>query len=136
VKAIIVFATLMIACATLRADETPLQVLFVCEHGSVKSVMAATYFNQLATERGLPFRAISRGSAPGSDTVSARDVATSEQIVAISTELPRSVEAPAAKVEHWNDVPAASANYAAARASLKAHVEQLLLVLAQSHADD
>jgi hypothetical protein len=59
-----------------------------------------------------------------------------EQIVAISTELPRSVEAPAAKVEHWNDVPAASANYAAARASLKAHVEQLLLVLAQSHADD
>jgi hypothetical protein len=39
-------------------------VLFVCEHGSAKSVVAAAHFNRLAEERGLPFRAISRGTAP------------------------------------------------------------------------
>jgi hypothetical protein len=32
------------------------QVLFVCEHGNVKSLMAVSYFNQLAHERRLPFR--------------------------------------------------------------------------------
>ena len=37
-------------------------ILFVCEHGSAKSVVAAAHFNQIATARGLPFRAISRGT--------------------------------------------------------------------------
>lgn len=39
------------------------QVLFVCEHGNVRSLMAASYFNQLAQERRLLFRAVSRGTA-------------------------------------------------------------------------
>ena len=39
-------------------------VVFVCEHGAVKSVVAAAIFNQLAADRGLPFRAISRGTDP------------------------------------------------------------------------
>ena len=45
------------------------QVLFVCEHGNVKSLMAMSYFNRLAEERGLPYRAVSRGTAPDSTTV-------------------------------------------------------------------
>src|SRR5688572_5272272 len=39
-------------------------VLFVCEHGSAKSVVAAAHFNRIAADRGLPFRAISRGTEP------------------------------------------------------------------------
>src|ERR1041384_6702150 len=39
-------------------------VVFVCEDGSVKSVVALAYFTQLARERHLPMRAISRGTAP------------------------------------------------------------------------
>jgi protein-tyrosine-phosphatase len=39
-------------------------VLFVCEHGSAKSVVAAAHFNRLAKERGLPFHAVSRGTSP------------------------------------------------------------------------
>jgi len=147
--AIVAVVMLMIASAALRAQEAPAQVLFVCEHGTVKSLMAASYFNQQAAARGLRWRAISRGSAPDSTTVpapivaglrtdgvdvgdfraaavSATDVAASERIVAIGTELPIGVDAPAAKVEHWDDVPSASANYAAARDSLKAHIERLL----------
>src|ERR1700710_2287754 len=36
-------------------------VVFVCVHGSVKSQMAAAHFNRIASERGLPFTAVSRG---------------------------------------------------------------------------
>jgi hypothetical protein len=32
-------------------------VLFVCEHGAAKSIIAATYFNLLAKQRGFPWTA-------------------------------------------------------------------------------
>ncbi|MGY4472819.1 hypothetical protein [Bradyrhizobium sp. USDA 3364] len=40
------------------ADDT---IVFVCQHGVVNSQMAAAYFNKAARERGLSFRAVSRG---------------------------------------------------------------------------
>jgi arsenate reductase (thioredoxin) len=40
------------------------RVVFVCEHGSVKSLIAATYFNQSAKARGLAVTAVARGTAP------------------------------------------------------------------------
>ncbi|WP_245321184.1 hypothetical protein [Bradyrhizobium sp. NAS96.2] len=43
-----------------RADEAN-TIVFVCQHGVVNSQMAAAYFNKAAQERGLPFRAVSRG---------------------------------------------------------------------------
>src|SRR5215210_138109 len=39
-------------------------VLFICEHGSAKSVVAAAHFNRIAASRGLPVRAMARGTAP------------------------------------------------------------------------
>ena len=39
-------------------------MLFVCEHGAAKSVLAAALFNARASARNLPFRADSRGVAP------------------------------------------------------------------------
>ena len=39
-------------------------VLFVCEHGSAKSVVAAAHFNKLALAKNLVLRAISRGTDP------------------------------------------------------------------------
>ncbi|MGH9334858.1 MAG: hypothetical protein ACRD21_14045, partial [Vicinamibacteria bacterium] len=44
--------------------QEPRTVVFVCEHGAAKSVIAAAHFNRLAKERELPFRAISRGTVP------------------------------------------------------------------------
>jgi hypothetical protein len=35
-------------------------VVFVCEHGAAKSVIATAYFNKLARDRGLPYRATFR----------------------------------------------------------------------------
>jgi len=42
----------------------PKTIVFVCEHGSAKSVIAAAHFNRLAKEKGLPHRAITRGTKP------------------------------------------------------------------------
>src|SRR5947207_12398612 len=36
-------------------------IVFVCLHGVVNSQMAAAYFNKVARERGLPYKAVSRG---------------------------------------------------------------------------
>ena len=47
-------------------------VVFVCEHGAAKSVVATAYFNTLAAERGLPFRATFRGTAPPGQPVGSR----------------------------------------------------------------
>jgi arsenate reductase (thioredoxin) len=136
--------------ATQAAEPRPIrQVLFVCEHGNVKSLMAATYFNELARSRGLPFRAVSRGLAPDSDRVpdfvktpltaegydvstfrpqrlTDDDISAAARVIAISTALPADAASAAAKSEHWNDVPAASTDFARSRESIRAHVTELL----------
>jgi len=129
------------------------QVLFVCEHGNVKSLMAANYFNQLAQERGLPFRAVSRGSAPNSTTVppeivqglrgdgfdvsafhpsaiSASDVSASQRVITIGTSLPPDAQTAQLKLEQWNDVPPANVDYGESRDSLKSHIKDLVEQLA------
>ena len=125
------------------------QVLFVCQHGNVKSLMAASYFNQMAQQRGLSVRAVARGTAPNSDTVpspiaqslqgdgfdvsgfhptavSAADVSTSQRVITIGTTLPGDAQAAPPKLEAWNDVPPADADYGATRNSLKSHIDGLL----------
>jgi arsenate reductase len=142
-----IFATFIVLPAA--AAETVEQVLFICERGNVKSLMAASYFNQLAAERKLPLRAVSRGVSPNSTSVPAAivaglhaegievgdyrpialgssDASRSHHVVTIGTDLPHSTQPAQATVERWNDVPAASTNYAAARDSLRARVKDLI----------
>jgi len=40
------------------------RVVFVCEPGAAKSVIAAAWFERIAAERGVPFHAIARGATP------------------------------------------------------------------------
>jgi hypothetical protein len=49
----------------LQAATTPARqrVLFVCLHGAAKSVIATAYFNKLARDRGLSYRATFRGTS-------------------------------------------------------------------------
>jgi arsenate reductase (thioredoxin) len=124
-------------------------VLFVCKHGNVKSLMAASYFNRLAAERGLPYRAAARGSDVDAAEVpteistrlaaegfkvgaframppSAADVERAERIILIETALPDRQADVGSKIERWDDVPPASVDYSAARDALRAHVERLL----------
>ena len=47
-----------------RAQDAP-TILFICEHGYAKSLVAALYCERLAAARGLVVRALSRGVDPG-----------------------------------------------------------------------
>jgi protein-tyrosine-phosphatase len=132
-------------------DATP--IVMVCEHGSVKSLVAASLFNQAAAARNLPYRAIARGMTPDSSVppaiasklkqegfdvdrftptrVATTDLSRAARVVAIGVDL--SALTPAkTSIDAWNDVPAASTDYAAAHASLKRHVDALLIDL-QAH---
>jgi arsenate reductase (thioredoxin) len=121
-------------------------VVFLCEHGAVKSVMAAAYFNRAAQERGIAVRAVARGVTPdegvpdriatalahegfdvGSFKPQGMAVDESEQamrVVAIGVE-PSPPLRGAADIEQWNDVPASS-DYDATRAALMRHIAALL----------
>jgi len=56
----------------------------------------------------------------------ADDLAHARRVVAIGVDLAALTPAAAAKASRWDDVPPASVNYAAARASIEKHVELLL----------
>jgi protein-tyrosine-phosphatase len=49
--------------AVKETEQTPV-IIFICEHGAAKSIVSAAYFNKLARERHLNFRAIARGTNP------------------------------------------------------------------------
>jgi len=120
----------------------------VCEHGSVKSLMAASLFNAEASRRGLPFRAIARGVTPDASVptkiadalkregldvsefrpsaVSNDDVTQGTYVVTIGVDPTKVAGKQSARSEQWDDVPAASVDYASAHAALQRHVEQLL----------
>jgi protein-tyrosine-phosphatase len=132
-----------------QAAAPPQTVLFVCEHGAAKSVIAAAEFNRLAKERGLPWRATFRGTNPEASiapavaaslnrdgmtvqghpsVVTAADVASAAQVVTFAIQLPGSPSS--AKVQDWNDIPATSSDMTAAREAIRKHVIRLLDQLA------
>jgi DNA-binding beta-propeller fold protein YncE len=131
------------AAATAPAEPT---VVFVCEHGAAKSVIATTYFNKIAAERGLRARATYRGVNPQADlSVSAlkglrddglavpdqkpspiaqADVDAATVMFAIGCTLPSNAVA-SGKSDSWDDVPE-DKGYAATRDAIKKHVERLI----------
>jgi arsenate reductase (thioredoxin) len=48
----------------LSACSQKQKVTFVCEHGSAKSVVAASYLKRIANEEGLDIEVVSRGISP------------------------------------------------------------------------
>jgi protein-tyrosine-phosphatase len=125
-------------------------IVFVCLHGSVKSQMAAAYFNKLARERGLPYTAVSRGiEVDASIPASIRNGLNSEGL-APADDVPRRLTATEAgnatrviafdsvpdenrglaEVSYWSDVPPATKNYVAARDMIARHIDDLVPALA------
>ena len=124
-------------------------VLFVCEHGSAKSVVAAAHFNRIAAARGLPFRAISRGTVPDAEMAPAaveglrgdglmpndptpakleqRDLAAAVRVVTFCS-LPPDLQV-RSPIEQW-EVPPVSTEYAASREAMLLRIEKLLHELA------
>lgn len=120
-------------------------VLFVCEHGAAKSVVAAAHFNRLAVARGLRFRAISRGTVPDREMAPAAiaglredgllpagtapsqltqaDLDAAARVISFC-DLPADLTSPV-PVERW-EVPPVSTGYAASRTAMVVRIEKLL----------
>ena len=66
-------------------------VVFVCEHGAGRSVIAAAWFNKLAAEKHLPYVAIARGITP-QDALSTATVASlKKEGISFPNEKPRAL---------------------------------------------
>ena len=121
-------------------------VVFVCEHGAAKSVIATAYFNKLAAERGLPYRATFRGTTPqealsvravaglkadgvpippGAPTaIGSSDIEKATHIFAIGCTLPSAAQS-SGKARDWSDVPE-DKGYEGQRDAIVRHVRELL----------
>ena len=117
-------------------------VVFVCEHGAAKSVIATAYFNKSPPSAASRARSIAgvnpdaalsaviegRATTACLPTESSRiadaDVDRASVIFAIGCTLPPRAAA-SGKADNWNDVPG-DQGYAAMRDAVKKHVERLV----------
>jgi arsenate reductase (thioredoxin) len=140
---VVVLAT----AGTAEVQQPEQIVLFVCEHGAAKSVVAAAHFNQMAAERGLPFRAISRGTAPDATVpsriteglerdglrlpdgftptaLSGTDMSQAIRIVSFDVILPTMRDS--SRSLRWDGLPAFSDGYDDANSAIRSKVESLI----------
>jgi chromate transport protein ChrA len=131
--------------ATQERRASRAEVVFVCEHGSVKSVIAAEWFNRLAAERGLGVRASARGvdvdpaipdavarhlAADGFDVSGFKPTAAGgAELASAARVVSFGVRLDVAAVV-WNGVPPASERYEASRDDIRARVAALVDELA------
>src|SRR5207245_10287624 len=50
-----------------KSPDSKPTVVFVCEHGSAKSIIAAAEFQRMAKERGLDLNILARGANPDAE---------------------------------------------------------------------
>jgi arsenate reductase len=127
------------------------KVAFVCLHGSAKSLIAAEYFNRLAIERNLPFRATTSGPEPdreipenvvaglksrGIDVrqyhpalITAEQLADTGLIVSFACDAGRRL-ASSKPEERWDECPAVSSDFDTAWTFNTGRVEKLITRLA------
>lgn len=119
-------------------------VVFVCEHGSAKSVVAAAYFNHIAQQQGLNLHAISRGTTPDPalspvvieglhkdkvelttakpSRLTSSDALDALQVVSFC-ELPKEIKSQ--NVERW-EVPPISEDYSKSRDAIVKKIQELI----------
>ncbi len=129
-------------------DQEPV-ILFVCEHGAAKSVVAAAHFNKIAHQKGLRTRAIARGTHPEAalsesaamglatdglrpteprpQKLESGDIAGARKVISFCA-LPEEYEQEK-PIEHWDHVPPVSEDYEAARDAILARIRQLIMSL-------
>lgn len=143
-------ACMLVFSALASATSPGTTVTFVCEHGSAKSVIAAAYFNKIAEEKGLKFRAVSRGLTPDPQLQSATQTGLTKDGLNTATFIPTKLSAedaqvsvkvitigiehepgflPTNKLAEWDGVPAVSAGYEPARDDMLKRIESLIVEL-------
>ena len=140
----------IVGCTHQRhtAGSPPATVVFICEHGAAKSVIAAAYFNKLAADRHLNFHAIARGLTPQPDLSTAATAGLNADGIEFLKEKPRRLDpeeaqaavrvvafcplpasSAAGQVQIF-DVPAPIEGYRVSRDAILTHVKTLLDQLA------
>ena len=121
-------------------------IVFVCEHGAAKSILAAAYFNKMARENNLSLTAVARGTHPdvelSAKTVAglradgltptesmptkldSKDLESAQRVVSFCTLPEEYVQK--ARVEYWEDVPPVSENYEKARDAIVVKIKELV----------
>ena len=127
------------------------KVVFVCEHGAAKSVIAAKELEKLARERGIQVQAVARGTAPEAEIgaavrqglkadgidvgnmtparVQASDLRNATAIVSFGPDL-SPVAGAKVNAQDWSATPGPSENFQAARDYIVKRLEVLLDQLA------
>src|SRR5215472_5650824 len=138
--------------ATATHPRPPTGVVFVCEHGSVKSLVAMEHFNRKAQQRGLPYRAVARGTAPeptvpapvrqglhtdGFDVSSfvpqllrATDVDNVAFVVSFDDDITKTVGGKTRYLK-WDDLPGVLGDYPHGRDAIVRQVDTLIEALAR-----
>ena len=121
-------------------------IIFVCEHGAAKSILAAAYFNKLARESNLELTAIARGTNPDAELspktitglrddgliptesipskLTRKEMETAQRVVSFCILPAEDLEK--AVVEYWHDIPDISEDYGRARDTIVRHVKELI----------
>ncbi len=135
--------------AQVKTAPAPRRVLFVCLHGAAKSVVAAAHFRRQAAGQGLALGAVAAGVEPDPEMAPAAvkglagdglspaparprpvtlyDLNAAARVVSFGCDVTPRAGQP---VERWDDVPAVSEGYAAARDRIVGRVERLVAQLA------
>ena len=149
------FSALILLPLAAQPNDKPAvpKVVFVCEHGAAKSVIAAKELEKLARERGIQVQAVARGTSPepeigasvrqglkaegievGNMTpvkVKPEDLRNATLVVSFGPDL--SALSSKVKPQDWSATPAVGENYQAARDYIVKRVEALLDQLAAKH---
>jgi len=145
-KLVLLICVALIACKS-DPPRSATDIVFICEHGAAKSVIAREYFNKMAVERGLAARAIARGADPQADLsvptvrglkadglspgshaprpLSASELRSSARVVAFDCEQP-TMKPLKGMDACWDDVPIVSDDYARARDAIRANVAAMI----------
>ena len=123
------------------------EILFVCEHGAARSTIASAYFNKLAEEQGLNYRATFRATDPDSTLmpatikgltddgfdisnwtpklVSQTDINSASEIVTFDCNIPAS-GSNSKPLAQWNGISPVSKDYNLTRNQIVEKVKQLI----------
>lgn len=142
---------LLPAMSAGAGDQT---VVFICDHGNVKSLIAASLFNRGAARRHLSFHAVARGVTPAAGPVpepvaaglhddgfdvagfearpiAAAELQTASRVVLLNVDPAAVPAADIRKTAVWTGIPPAGTGYAQARDDIARRVDLLLQQLAE-----
>lgn len=142
---ILMFLFLFVALDKSFSQSHQKKILFVCEHGSAKSIVAAAQFAKLAKQQGLDIQVVSRGINPDSTVsdavnqhltadgfnkhkdkpvkLSTADLKSADYVVLFNP-LPDKFVEPST-TEKWN-IPSFEAGYPIAKDSILTNIERII----------